>query len=100
MGVEFRVTNPGPRPPFGFLAEHLWGAGVDFDSDGNSVTPDDRDWTELTVIRRDASAERVDIYPLEGATLVLRVVSDSRGLAFRAASFLAHESGSSVSEFE
>jgi hypothetical protein len=90
---EFRVETPGARPPFGFLAEHLWGPGVDFDSDGNSRTPDDREWTELTIIRRDHSGERVNVDPVSDAPLILRVVAQSHEIAFKTAQFLATTTG-------
>ena len=98
MRFEFRVENPGPRPPFRAIAEHLWGAEVDFDSDGNSATADDRNWTELTVIRRDQWAERVDIDPVAEGPLSLNVVSESRDLALRAATFLTHATGGRLTD--
>lgn len=88
MRFEFRIHAPGPRPPFLLVAEHLWGAGIDFDSDGDSRTPDDPNWTELTVIRRGESSERVDVDPVSESPLVLKVVSESRDLALRLANFL------------
>ena len=57
---EIRVQVNGPRPPFGEVAKYLWGTDVDFHSDGDSASPDDPDWTELTIERRDGPAERVD----------------------------------------
>ena len=67
--------------------------GVDFDSDGNSETPNDRNWTELTVVRRDDSAQRIDIDRVVGEPLLLKVTSDYRTLALRAATFLAQSTG-------
>ena len=89
MIFEFIVETNGPRPPFGLVADHLWGAGVDIDSDGNSRRPDDHDWTELTVSRRPECIERVDVGPVSEAPLILKVRSESRDLAFRAATFIA-----------
>jgi hypothetical protein len=85
---EFLIEVPGPRPPFGVLAEHLWGRGVDFDSDGDSVNAEDPNWTELTITRR-PDIERVDIELVSQMPLVLKVASESRELALRAATFLA-----------
>jgi hypothetical protein len=93
---EFQIRNPGPRPRFSTVAEHLWGPGVDFDSDGNSRTPDDREWTELTVTRRPMEAERVDVDPVSVMPLTLKVVSASRDLALRAAQFLATATGGTL----
>jgi hypothetical protein len=66
---------------------------VDFDSDGNSAALEDRNWTELTVVRRDHPVERIDIDPVSEEPLVLKVVSDTRELALRAAEFLADATG-------
>src|SRR5688572_13636966 len=41
-----QIKAPGPRPEFYRIAEHLWGAGCNVDSDGDSCSPDDHDWTE------------------------------------------------------
>jgi hypothetical protein len=90
---EFLIHAPGPRPPYVLVAEYLWGAGVDFDSDGDSRTPDDPNWTELTVIRRGGDSERVDVNPVSESPLVLKVVSESRRLALRVANFLARTTG-------
>jgi hypothetical protein len=54
--ARFLLTSPGSRPPFYRVAQHLWGAGCNFDSDGDSDFPDARDWTELTVVLRDENA--------------------------------------------
>jgi hypothetical protein len=75
------------------VAEHLWGPGVDFDSDGNSATPDDPSWTELTVMLRKTPEERVDVDLASEAPLVLKVVSESRELALRTATFLTETTG-------
>lgn len=99
--VRFLLTSPGPRPPYYRLAEHLWGADCNFDSDGDSAHPEATDWTELTVTLRTASSEpylgdpqRVDVDPLqEGTSLVLSIVSDSENLARRAADFLHTQAG-------
>jgi hypothetical protein len=88
---EFLVEIHGPRPPYGRVAEQLWGTGVDFDSDGNSASAEDPNWTELTVIRRPEHIDRVDVDPVSESPLVLRVSSPSRDLALLVATFLADE---------
>lgn len=93
-----RVVVNGPRPPFALVAHQLWGADVDFDSDGNSLTPHDTNWTELTVIRRPAGDERVDIDPVCDTPLTLRVVATTPELATRAAAFLAGSSNGWVED--
>lgn len=84
------LSNPGTRPAFWDVAFHLWGQ-VDFDSDGNADTHPN--WTELTVIRRPAYDERVDIDPISDDPLILKIRSSTPGLAQRAAEFLAHSCG-------
>jgi hypothetical protein len=86
------LVNPGPRPPFGLVADHLWGAGADVDTDGNSSSPSDTNWTELTVQLRPDTGDlnRVDVDPASELPLVLKVVSSSAELAERVAEYLAN----------
>lgn len=99
--ARFLLTAPGPRPPHYTVAEHLWGSGCDFDSDGNSDDPEATDWTELTVTLRAAGweqdndeAERVDIDPIgTGQPLILGIVSENAELARRAAEYLHQQAG-------
>ena len=83
------IVSPARRPPYALVAAHLWGGDVDFDSDGNSTSPDDPFWTELTITRRPDYDESVSIDPVSQAPLVLKVVSQSAALADRTASYLA-----------
>ena len=85
---ELRIHVNGPRPPCARVAEHLWGVGVDFDSDGDSTSATDPNWTELTVERRQEPRERVDIDLVSEQPLVLKVVGSSVSLTRRAAEFL------------
>lgn len=95
----FHLVNPGPRPPFPMVAEHLWGPDCDFDSDGDSVQPDVRDWTELTLTLRPAYDQRVDVDPVEGEmNLTLQIRSTDGSLAEKAAEFLAAYSGGMLSK--
>jgi hypothetical protein len=93
---EIHVRTNGPRPSFGEVAEFLWGRNVDFDSDGNSTSPDDPNWTELTLERRDGPLERVDIYVSTEVPLVLKVVASSFSLSRRAAEFLRERTHGSL----
>lgn len=94
MAHEFILSNPGLRPPYWAVAEHVWGAGCDFDSDGDSSVPDASDWTELTVILRSDECQRIDIDPVEAAEpFTLRIRSEDEQLAKKAAEFLAVRSG-------
>jgi hypothetical protein len=93
------LISPGPRPPYHALAEHLWGAGCNVDSDGDSDTPDSSDWTELTLILRSGLEDgpRIDVDPVEGPSLTLAITSDDEALAARVAEFLIEQAGGTLS---
>jgi hypothetical protein len=63
--VETQLKVVGPMPPFYKIAEALWGSGTDYDSDGDSETPDSTNWTELTLTNRQDIKQRIDIDPSE-----------------------------------
>ena len=67
----------GRMPPYYRVAEAIWGCGVDFDSDGDSSTPEDTNWRELTITLRPGYEQRLDIDPSEHDRdrLVLRATS-------------------------
>lgn len=91
------LIDPGPRPFFGALVDHLWGPGCDFDSDGNDDPALAGGWTELTVTLRSNDAQRVDIDPLDDdAPLVLVIRSEKPELAHAAASYLQSGTGGTV----
>lgn len=86
----FYLVAPGGRPPYGWVADHLWGSEANVDSDGNSSTPDDTQWTELSLILRGAADEaEVHIDPVTTSPLILQIKSPDASLAERAATFLS-----------
>jgi hypothetical protein len=87
------VRVHGKRPPFSCLAYFLWGSKADFDSDGNSSTPTDSTWTELTLKNRASPDERIDIEPVSDDPLILEIKGSSAILAARAAYYLALANG-------
>jgi hypothetical protein len=89
----FCIKHPGLRPAYYLIAEHLWGLGCNIDSDGNSRTPDDTHWTELTLSLRGKSSVRIDIDPLSIDPLVLAVRSSQESLCRQAAQFIVNYSG-------
>jgi hypothetical protein len=92
------LIGPGPRPYFGDVAEHLWGPGCDFDSDGNADRTLFDEWTELTVALRPECEQRVDVDPLDGREpLVLVIRSENEELARKAANFLPSVTGGVLS---
>jgi len=50
----------GNLPPFYRVAEAIRGCGVDFDSDGDSSTPEDTNWRELTLTQKSCRGVIVD----------------------------------------
>jgi len=78
------------------VAEHLWGIGCNVDSDGNSQTSEDTQWTELTIELRGATEQRFDIDPISNDPLVLQVRAQSIPLAQEVAKFIASYSGGEV----
>ena len=93
------LIGPGLRPYFGDVAEHLWGPGCNYYSDGNEDAASSDGWTELTVALRPACDEqRVDVDPLDDRQpLVLVVRSGNEELARKAAIFLRSEAGGELS---
>ena len=86
---EIFIQINGPRPPCHEVAVHLWGEEADYDSDGNSETPDSQSWTELTIEKRPQEGLRVDVDPISLNPLVLKVISEHEELAESVAQFLA-----------
>lgn len=86
------LQQPGPRPAFYRVAEHLWGAGCNVDSDGDSRTTDDDQWTELTLILRNSS----HIEPLSLTPLVLLIRASQADLGQKAAQFIQSVAGGTL----
>ena len=85
------LVAPGERPPFGQVADHLWGAKANVDSDGNSRTPDDTQWTELSLFLRGADEAEVHVDPVAISPLTLQIWSSNAYLVERAARFLSEK---------
>lgn len=91
------LIEPGPRPPFRELAEYLFGADANVDTDGNSAQPGDTMWTELTVaLRSDWESVRVYVDPVSEQPLVLLIRSPKVELLQRAAAFLQLRCGGGI----
>ncbi|CRM21936.1 MULTISPECIES: aspartate/glutamate racemase family protein [Pseudomonas] len=93
---SIKITPACLLPDFHSIAEHLWGAGCNIDSDGDCSTPEDRHWTELTLILRSYPNERIDIDPVSTAPLTLDIRSSNADLCQRAADFILSVSGGFV----
>jgi hypothetical protein len=91
--TRYRIINPGPRPPYYELADYLWGENANIDSDGNSDSPEDTNWTELSVSFRDDNGPYVNVDPVSSDPLVLEVSCFSSELAKKAAEYLAKITG-------
>ena len=94
------LIAPGPRPLPGDVAEHLWGPGCNYDSDGNDDQAPPDGWTELTLaLRSGRDQQRVDVDPLDDRDpLVLVIRSDDKELARKTASFLQSVTGGELSD--
>ena len=95
--AKYWIKEPGLRRPFGDYVSFLWG-DQDCDTDGDAKSPEDRDWTELTVINRRSDLERVDVDPLPDNPLTLLIKSDDEHLAARLAYILAATAGGTLSD--
>lgn len=88
------LVSPGPRPAYYEIANHLWGPGANIDSDGNSETPEDTTWTELTVAPRSGNKDQiVHIDPVSESPLVLKIRSPSALLVKKTMEFLSGFTG-------
>ena len=96
--IRYFVRVAEKRPPFARVARFLWGADIDFDSDGNSTSLEDGTWTELTVVDRRNGVDRVDVDPVEDEPLIMNVRSENATLAARAAYYLAMYAKGSVAQ--
>lgn len=95
--VVLYLVNPGPRPAYHKIADHLWGPGADIDSDGNSKTSEDETWTELTLMLRAGSNDQtVNVDPVSESPLVLAVRSPSKLLAKKTVEFLSSFTGGQI----
>jgi len=91
-----QIKALGPRPAYHLIAEHLWGAGCNIDSDGDSRTPDAHDWTELSLSLRGAPGQQLDIDPVATEPLALVVRSPHADICRKAAAFIVSFSGGTV----
>ena len=94
--VRYFIPLRGERPPFQLVAAFLWGRRWDYDSDGDSETPDSTAWTELTLVNRKPPYERVDVDPADEMPSEVAVTSRDPATAARVAYFLAAATGSGV----
>ena len=86
--VKIEMQLIGALPPCFLISDYLWGEGANIDSDGNSVTPQDTNWTELTLILRANEKKRIEIDPIEGKTGFLIVKSTDEKLAHSVVNYL------------
>jgi len=93
----FYVTTPQERPDFRLVQAFLWGDERDVDSEGNAASPASRTWTELYLQLREPQGEGVDITEYRVRPLTLKVSSESKNIAARAAYLLAKHTQGQVS---
>lgn len=88
INYSLEVKVKGPMPPFYKIPIHLWGVEVDFDSDGDSYTPESTNWRELTLIKRPNYDQRIDIDPVDQEENILKITASSKKLLEDAFLFL------------
>lgn len=94
---KIQLRQPGPRPPYYSVAEHLWGKNCYIDSNGNFDAPADPNWTELSLyLRANPSSNQVHVEVVSEAPLVLGIRSSSQVLCERATEYLASTSGGAI----
>ncbi len=96
--ITYLIYSTKPRPPFYLVTTFGWGDGHDFDSDGNSRTPHDREWTELYCTNRSEPYERFNVEVLSTPTQHIEISSVSDEAASRIAWFLHDALGDGVVE--
>ena len=87
------LRNPGPRPPFYEVVDHVFGRDHEVDTDGNSLERDSTSWTELWVVSRENALLKLDIEPIGERPLALRVSGSTQAIVDRAARFLLEATG-------
>jgi hypothetical protein len=93
------LFGPGARPAYYLVAEHLWGTDADIDSDGDSTTPDDSQWTELSLRLRGSSQDsHVHVDPISTDPLGLAIRSSDSSIARQVAEYLRDHSGGTIRE--
>jgi hypothetical protein len=93
------LVGPDARPAYYLVAEHLWGTDANIDSDGDSATPDDCRWTELSLRLRDGAEDAVvPVDPILDKPLILAIRSPDAGIVRRVAEYLQSHSGGTIRE--
>lgn len=96
MTYRIQIQCRGPRPSLNALSEMLWGPGADTDSDGDSVSGDDGQWTELTLENRSLPGSRIDVDPVSAEPLVLELRGEDGELLERVAKFMVDTSNGRI----
>ena len=95
----FYLESPGDRPAYYKIADHLWGASANVDSDGNSSHPEDTQWTELSLFLRDGKErDQVHIDPVSLVPLILEIRSTDREVARHVVTYLHEVAGGMISQ--
>jgi hypothetical protein len=96
--ITFFIYTERSRPPFYLVTTFVWGDGHDFDSDGNSRTPHDTEWTELYCTNRSSPFERFNVEVLKEPRPRIEITSADDSAASKIALFLLMELGEQVVE--
>jgi hypothetical protein len=92
------LLSPGLRPPFYEVVDHVYGHDSNVDTDGNSMTREAVDWTELYMAQRPELRPVVSVFPMNLDATVLCIESTSEPLARKTAEYLHHRCGGTLTE--
>ncbi len=95
---RFFLVSPGPRPPFYEVVDHVYGRDSNVDTDGNSMTREAVDWTELYMAQRPEMEPVVSVLPVNEQATVLCIESSSEPLARRTAEYLQQRCGGTLTD--
>ncbi len=85
---ESKLEIIGEMPAYYKIADFLWGDGANIDSDGNSENPNSTNWTELTLILRSDTEQRIDIDPIDDRDKLLILKATTEELMIKTVSYL------------
>lgn len=92
------LLSPGLRPPFYEVVDHVYGHDSNVDTDGNSMSREAVDWTDLYMAQRPEMDPVVPVFPMNLDATVLCIESSSESLARRTAEYLHHRCGGTLTD--
>ena len=85
---EVQIHFDALLPSLNRMIAQLFGVGACVDTDGDSKSADDQEWTDMTIQRRDGARERVDVVRIAESPRTFRIRASTEELAERASAVL------------